>query len=124
MIGLAASADDLEIAAEFFELFKTPWEPAVPSRKYAVVLSAGQPVDSLDANLIVLYDSQPNAVDARSTLHVEPVPGPSVVEWNYAPLPLYGGHARFGAPAAAGTLRTAGSAVEYRIDSANKAVWR
>ena len=30
MIGVAASADRIEVVNEFFELFKTPWEPFVP----------------------------------------------------------------------------------------------
>ena len=39
MIGVAATSDDLNVAEEFFELFKTQWEPAVPTRKYQVVIS-------------------------------------------------------------------------------------
>ena len=38
MIGVAASPSDVEMAREFFELFKTAWEPAVASRSYDVVL--------------------------------------------------------------------------------------
>ena len=30
MIGVSGSREDLAIAEEFFELFKTPWERAVP----------------------------------------------------------------------------------------------
>ena len=39
MIGVTASPADLEMAEEFFELFKTPWEPAVHGRRYQVLLS-------------------------------------------------------------------------------------
>ena len=39
MIGVLARPTDLESAHEFFELFKTPWEPAVAGQKYRVVLS-------------------------------------------------------------------------------------
>ena len=31
MIGVVAKAEHLEAAAEFFELFKTPWELAIPA---------------------------------------------------------------------------------------------
>ena len=55
MIGVAATADELTVAEEFFELFKTPWEPAVPGRDYAALLSNGQPIEAFRSARAVVY---------------------------------------------------------------------
>jgi hypothetical protein len=50
MIGVAADTADLAIVEECFDLFTTPWERAVPGRKYRVVVSV-QDIENLDAEL-------------------------------------------------------------------------
>ena len=63
MIGVAARAADVPVAAEFFELFKTPWEHAVPTRTYSVVLAVGVPIDDLRANAFLVYGAEAAALD-------------------------------------------------------------
>ena len=63
MIGVAANATDLQTAGEFFELFKTPWEPAVQKRRYPVVLSTDGSIEKFDADLFLVYGSGTTAVD-------------------------------------------------------------
>ena len=71
MIGVAANAANLETIEEFFELFKTPWEPVVPDREYQVVLDAGGRTDNLQAELLLVYGSGEVAVDRQAGVSVE-----------------------------------------------------
>ena len=73
MIGLVVSPTDLEVAEEFFELFKTPWEQAVPGRKYRIVLSTDGCIENLDGELFLVYGSGELAADREAGLAVERV---------------------------------------------------
>jgi PEP-CTERM motif len=55
VIGVSARQADLTIAAGFFELFKTPWEPATPGRRYTAIIST-------DGRHNVAVDRQPETV--------------------------------------------------------------
>lgn len=56
MIGVIANPSDRAVVAEFFELFKTPWEFYRRDRKYKVVLCDGVGnVDDLASNVAVIY---------------------------------------------------------------------
>ena len=91
MIGVAANAANLETIEEFFELFKTPWEPAVPSREYQVVLDAGGRTDNLQAELVLVYGSGEEAIDRLAGVPVERVSGAVDLAWGETTLPIYGG---------------------------------
>jgi hypothetical protein len=52
MLGVVFSAHEQEAVAEFFELFKTPWEPAAANRKYRVVLGTNAECRNIDADLL------------------------------------------------------------------------
>ena len=52
MIGVAVPEKDLDIAEEFFQLFKTAWEPAVSTRRYSAVLTAASGGD-FSADLVL-----------------------------------------------------------------------
>ena len=65
-----------------FELFKTPWERAVPARKYPVILSTeGSRIHDLDADLFLVYGSEEHAVDREAGIAVERVDGPVEILW-------------------------------------------
>ena len=87
MIGVIASASDLAIAAEFFELFKTPWEPAVAGRKYRAVLSTNGDASDVDAGAFLLYGSETHAADRLPDVAVERMSGPVSVEWGITAFP-------------------------------------
>lgn len=57
MIGVLAREDEQEIVKEFFELFKTPWEPYRPGCSYDVVVSTAGRDESLQAGLVLAYGS-------------------------------------------------------------------
>ena len=50
MIGVVATPSELETVREFFELFKTHWEPAEPGQRYQVILSTGGCTDQFQAD--------------------------------------------------------------------------
>jgi hypothetical protein len=123
MIAVAATSTDLPIAEEFFELFKTPWEPAIQGRRYDVVLHA-RGGEGLDAALILAYGAAETAVDRKAAGGARGVDGPAVVRLGESTFPIYGRVATFGAADSTTTLRSDGSAVDYRHLSAAGTVWR
>ena len=128
MIGLAVPPDAMDTALEFFELFKTPWEPAVPKREYPIVLTAGVPLDHLRARVFVIYGSDAHPADRSTDRACPRGHGPLDVRWGASTFPLYGGAALFDLPSEARTITVAadpaaslayhrrkGDAVVYRI---------
>jgi hypothetical protein len=89
MIGVAAADADLDVAAELFELFKTPWEPVVPGRHYDVVLSSGVEVQGLDARVVLLYGASIPEGD-RAHRDISAAQVASELCWGKARLPLFG----------------------------------
>ena len=63
MIGVAVSPNEWDTVREFFELFKTPWEPAVAGPTYRVVVSTvGQPA-GVETELLIAYGSAESEID-------------------------------------------------------------
>ena len=124
MIGVAASADDLEVAREFFELFKTPWEPAVPTRKYPIVLSTLGCIENFDAEQFLVYSSKEVAADREAGTGLERRDGPVDIEWGQSSIPIFGPVALFDGCADACTLTSSGKAVDYRSTSGARVVRR
>jgi hypothetical protein len=118
MIGVSANKADLETAEEFFELFKTPWEPARPGRKYRVVLCVGASVENLNADVFLLYSSNAEPTDHQRGSETNQVSGPVEVEWGSSRIPLYGRLALFPSTSAA-LLTSQGRGVDcwYRSES-------
>ena len=112
MIGVVANADDLRIAAEFFELFKTPWEPAVPATKYQVVLSSGQPGENFQAELFLIYGAAVSNEDMAAGVRGSSMPGPTQLAWDRTTLPIYGSIAVF--DSRGGTLTHGSDSADYR----------
>jgi hypothetical protein len=72
MIGVVTRIEERDVAREFFELFKTPWELWRPDGCYEVVIDDGAASHHPLAKLVVIYGSQATAFDhERKTL-----PGP------------------------------------------------
>src|SRR5262249_52548325 len=117
MIGVAVDPADLRIAEEFFELFKTPWRPTVPQRKYRVVLSSGGSIENLDADVVLIYSAKEHAVDRKAGIALTHVDGGSTIDWRGAALPVYGGIATFEADRSPCALRHSGRALSYTVRS-------
>jgi len=115
MLGVAADAVDLPIVREFFELFKTPWEPAVPGKNYQVVLGTGGYIRHLKADVFLLYGTKEEILDRKAGFAAEPVSGPVVAESDDVKLPIYGRAVTF--PGRNGSWRIAEKAIqcEYTV---------
>jgi hypothetical protein len=124
MIGLHVEPAALHIAAEFFELFKTPWERVVPGRKYQVALSTDGDLEIPDADVLLMYGSHEREIDRQAGATVAHVAGSIEVEFEEWRVPVYGGTAHFEGIGGDGFLMAAGKCVGYRHSSGGRNVWR
>jgi hypothetical protein len=95
MIGVLVQSHEREIAREFFELFKTPWEFYRRGQRYDVLLSTGEEWDSEAAKLVLLYRGKRLPFDARKNVPVRPGAEGAMFSYQARPLPLYGAVAAF-----------------------------
>jgi len=70
MIGVLAKPGQAAFVAEFFELFKTPWEFCEEGRAYDVVIATTDEIPEVDARLLVLYGSKIKRSDWRNDITV------------------------------------------------------
>jgi hypothetical protein len=128
VIGVRADVHDLEIAREFFELFKTPWEPAVAGRRYNAVLSNEGSADGVDAGVHLAYGVAAQTCDRQARMLIEQVAGTVDIGWGEQRLPVYRGLVTFqtggGTSAVMGSILFAGKALDYRESSPQGTVWR
>jgi len=125
-IGLATTPDRMPIAREFFELFKTPWEPAVPGRTYPVVIASGVPIDQLEARVFIVFGADHAAIDRTANRVSARRQGPLHVRWDgSATFPVYHEVALPETMDAEITLTaTDGSTVAYRWSAGDSIVHR
>jgi hypothetical protein len=69
MIGVIADDADYQVVREFFELFKTPWEPYSPDRKYDAVLCDGASRIVENAKVLLVYAARKLERDAHDAVH-------------------------------------------------------
>ena len=124
MIGVVASIDEAGAAAEFFELFKTPWEIAIPGRKYRALLAATEPTEHFDADVVLVYGSGRCLIDDQAGVSVTSLHEVVEVDWESSPLPLFAGVARFEGRKDNGVLTTLAGKVDYRHCSNGRTTWR
>ena len=90
MIGVIANKIEHSVVAEFFELFKTPWEFWRPGTRYDVLLCSNSPVPDNDARLVLLYGSQQQEFDRRRGMKTQSVQGFQFVSFRSERIPIYG----------------------------------
>ena len=95
MIGVLCSDGEREIAREFFELFKTPWEFCASGRDYEVVVSTLQGTPELNTKLIVIYSSAPTQLDICIGIDVDSAECNQLTDYNGRSIPIYGMLASF-----------------------------
>ena len=112
MIGVAANPNEWDAAREFFELFKTPWEPAVAGRPYrAVVSTIGRPA-GVESSLLLAYGDGQLNVDRAAGVRTDRMPALRRAEWAGASFPIYRGAAAFDGRGPS-TLAGSGRALDY-----------
>jgi hypothetical protein len=95
MIGVAVHAKERAVAAEFFELFKTPWEFYRSGRQYDVVLCTSDNFRGQAARLVLILDGQATPLETQQKIQVKSWPGGFVVSNEGKRLPIYGRLATF-----------------------------
>lgn len=89
MIGIICRNDERNIAREFFELFKTPWEFYDSKHAYDVIVSAQDEIPKSNTRLILLYSSKTTQVDVDYSIKVSSSSCNHVVNSNNEQLPIY-----------------------------------
>lgn len=95
MIGVIADPADGDVAAELFELFKTPWESYREGPVYEVVLDGTGQWRDLNARLVVRYGSRRIQADGDRLVHIQPPEVNGKLLAGADPFPLYGPYALF-----------------------------
>jgi hypothetical protein len=124
MIGVAAREAELTSVAEFFELFKTPWEPLVAGKCYDAVLIADGRTEPVDACVALIYGSDAHPCDARLDVRVQPATRPNLLRWNDSSIPVYGRITTFHGTYADQALSCRQSPVSYRAQTGMTTVRR
>lgn len=124
MIGINARAGELPAVREFFELFKTAWEPYVAGRSYTAVIATTETGALADAPVTLVYGADEMDVDRRAGVGVARTDGQAEISWRDAAFPVYGGVATFDRPYESGDPHCGRRPVEYRIASGRRTVVR
>lgn len=124
MLGVVVDSHDLGVAAEFFELFKIPWEPAVPGRPYRVVLSAIEPPPAIQTQVMLEYGSAERALDVQAGASPSTSNGPIDLDFDGARIPLYEGVTVFRSGRDGGFLTSRGASVTLRRPGPRRMTWR
>ena len=95
MIGVAVQPDERGIVAEFFELFKTPWEFYRGGERYDVVLSTSDYFHAERRQLVVILAGAATPFDATQNTPVKSRQGGFVISDEGKRLPIYGSMATF-----------------------------
>jgi hypothetical protein len=90
VIGVISKVGQREILEEFFELFKTPWEPYVPGRKYDVVVSTTDEVPHDESKLVISFGAATKPGDAAIGITTTPQRKTGPVKYKGATVPVYG----------------------------------
>jgi hypothetical protein len=90
MIGIVASESEHAAVAEFFELFKTPWEFHRPDVDYDVLICSNSPVPENNARLLLLYSAQRQPFEKYRGIKTSCAPGHNFVLFRGERIPIYG----------------------------------
>ncbi|MBW2037768.1 MAG: hypothetical protein JRI41_09890, partial [Deltaproteobacteria bacterium] len=97
MIGVLAEKKGDPWIAEFFEIFKTPWEEFHPRAHYDAVLANGQlgPETRLDTDLLIIYGRDKTGWDEKNGLEIQSSDNTALLSSPGGDLPIYCGFSRF-----------------------------
>jgi hypothetical protein len=90
VIGVICKPNEVAIAEEFFQLFKTPWQHFQDGKQYDVVVATEDRLPRIAPRLLVVYGSQRSDIDSRLDISGCAAAGPAVWEYDGGDLPIYG----------------------------------
>src|SRR5438445_7514068 len=118
MIGVVFQSIYRAIAAEFFELFKTPWEFYRSEQRYDVVICTQEdPIDGA-GELVLFYSAEVVRFDTRNRVPAKSRRGGTTVSYEGKRIPIYGHGATFPAdPISALRDEASQESVVFRTDT-------
>lgn len=120
MIGVIAKPEEHDVVAEFFELFKTPWEFYRSDRQYDVVLCAGDGnVQEASARLILVYAGETIPFDAGANPPIDAQRTTTMLSYRGSRIPLYGKSLTFRADGGVLTDEASGQSAAYVVRSSD-----
>lgn len=90
MIGVIVKEFEKEVAIEFFQLFKTPWEFYQENRRYDVVIVAADILPPIDSKLTIFYNSNPTRFDFEEVLEPKVSNKNSILEYQDISFSIFG----------------------------------
>ncbi len=96
MIGLLIKENEREIAREFFELWKTPWELYRPGRAYEVVISTIENETGIKTKLLLSLGHEKKVMDSGREHIPQTVKRNVILDYQKCELPIYGEALTFG----------------------------
>jgi hypothetical protein len=90
MIAVAAKTEDHPVVAEFFELFKTPWEFFHAGSRAEILLCTQNEIPASDAKLVLIYGSELNSFDRAQPVSVRPQSSGHFFSHAGKQFPIYG----------------------------------
>ena len=93
MIGVAVDSSERQIACEFFELLKTPWEFCAPAARYETVVRSAGTASPDGARLTIVFGALDPGLDAGTPVREHP--GPVSVAFAGERYPVLGRAATF-----------------------------
>ena len=89
MIGVLSEAGQSQCVAEFFELFKTPWETFKANQSYDVVISTADSVSLPNASLLIISRATGCTLDAELGIATETQSSGGRINCGTDSLPLF-----------------------------------
>ena len=104
MIAVHVNESERAVVAEFFELFKTPWEFFHDGCRAEVVICSHAEIPETDARLVLIYSGKPIAFDVEKGIQSLAQNSPTRLACGSDSLPIYGCCVGFG-PIAGAALK-------------------
>ena len=98
MIGVVASEAEHPLIAEFFELFKTPWEFHRPGGRYDILICSNSMVPENNARLLFLYGAQRQAFEESRSIRTNSASRQDFLSFRGERIPIYGSCLLFNSP--------------------------
>jgi hypothetical protein len=98
MIGVVANEAEHRVVAEFFELFKTPWEFHRPGAHYDILICSNSMVPKNNARLLFLYGAQRQAFEECRSIRTSSASRHDFLSFRGERMPIYGSCLLFNSP--------------------------
>jgi len=98
MIGVIANEAEHRVVAEFFELFKTPWEFHRPGAHYDILICSNSMVPKNNARLLFLYGAQRQAFEECRSIRTSSASRQDFLSFRGERMPIYGSCLLFNSP--------------------------